>query len=293
MYNDLPQRKVQDIFTNLLYGDQPAGRDIAGTKENVSSFKRQDFVSYREKFYTAPETVVIVSGNFDEEKMLSALKEGFKDCPKRAGDGKLPVVEKQDAPQVFLEHKSTDQSHFVLGVRTFDIYDKRNASLKVLAGILGGGMSSRLFEKMRNQLGICYYVNASSDAYTDHGVFSISAGVRNDRLEEAIREILIELKKLKNESVDEKELEKVKEHLIGNMYLGLESSDSLADFYGFQEIMKKPIRKPDEIAKEIKIVSSADIKKLANEIFIDNILNLAVIGPEKDKAKLLNILSVK
>jgi predicted Zn-dependent peptidase len=292
MYNDLPQRKVQDLFTHLLYGDQPAGRDIAGTKENVSSFKREDFVSYREKFYTAPETVVVVSGNFDEEKILSALEEGFKNCSDKKGKGKLAVIEKQEKPQLLLEHKNTDQSHFVLGVRAFDIYDKRNGALKVLASILGSGMSSRLFEKMRNQLGICYYVNASPDSSTDHGLFSISAGVRNDRLEEAAREILVELSKLKKELVDEKELEKAKEHLVGNMYLGLESSDSLADFYGFQEILKKPIKKPDEIAKEIKNVSAQDIQKLANEIFRDEVLNLAVIGPTKDKEGLLKILHI-
>jgi predicted Zn-dependent peptidase len=293
MYNDLPQRKVQDVFQTLLYGDQPAGRDIAGTKENVSNFKREDFVAYREKFYTAPETVVIVSGNFDEEKTISALKDGFKNCSNKKGAGKISVSEDQNSPKVFLEVKKTDQSHFVLGVRAFDIYDKRNPALKVLSGVLGGGMSSRLFEKMRNQLGICYYVNASSDSFTDHGFFSISAGVRNDRLEEAIKEILVELRKLKTELVDEKELEKVKEHLVGNMYLGLESSDSLADFYGFQEIMNKPIREPEDVAKEIKNVSANDVKLIANEIFNDKVLNLAVIGPQTDKEKLLKLLSLK
>ncbi len=292
MYNDLPQRKVQELFTQLLYKDQPAGRDIAGTKENVSGFKRPDFVAYREKFYTAPETVVIVSGNFDEEKMLSALKDGFKNCSNKKGQGKLSVIDKQNKPQLLLEHKETDQSHFVLGVRTFDIKDKKNPILKVLAGILGSGMSSRLFEKMRNQLGICYYVNASSDSFTDHGFFSISAGVRNDRLEEALREILVELSKLKTELVGENELEKAKEHLVGNMYLGLESSDSLADFYGFQEIMNRPLRKPEEVAKEIKAVSSKDIQDLAKEIFKDDILNLAVIGPEKDSKKIEETLHI-
>jgi predicted Zn-dependent peptidase len=292
MYNDLPQRKVQDVFTHLLYGDQPAGRDIAGTKENVSNFKRSDFISYRDKFYTAPETVVIVSGNFDEAKMLSALQKGFKDCPNRNGKGKLPISEKQNKPEIILEHKQTDQSHFVLGVRTFDVFDKRNSALKVLAGILGSGMSSRLFEKMRNQLGICYYVNAGVDASTDHGFFSISAGVKNDRLEEALKEILVELSRLKKEPVSEKELEKAKEHLVGNMYLGLESSDSLADFYGLQEILKKPIKKPDEIAKEIKNVTAEDIFKLANTIFKNEILNLAVIGPEKNKEKLEKIFNI-
>lgn len=291
MYNDLPQKKVWDLFTRLLYGDQPAGWDVAGTKENVAKMKRSDFLSYRDKFYTAPETTVVVSGNFNEKDILRLVEHSFKDCPEKNGGGKLKVVETQNTPAVFLENKKTDQTHFVLGVRTFDAYDERNAILKVLAGVLGGGMSSRLFQTMREELGICYYVNASADSFTDHGLFAVAAGVKNDRLEEAIKEVLKELSVLKTKLVSEKELAKVKEYLIGNMYLGLESSDSLADFYGSQEIIKKPLKKPEEIVKEINFVTAKQIRKLATEIFIDKNLNLALIGSPKDQNDLKSILS--
>lgn len=293
MYNDLPQRKVQDLFMTLLYGDQPAGWDIAGTKENVAKMKGTDFTSYREKFYTAPETLVVVSGAIDEGEVLKAIEKSFAKCSSKKGGGKLSVKESQIKPALLCEEKKTDQTHFVLGVRTFDVYDKRNAVLKVLAGVLSGGMSSRLFEKMRNKLGICYYVSASPDAFTDHGYLSVSAGVKNDRLEEAVKEILKELSSLRDKIVSEKELSKVKEYLIGSMYLGLESSDSLADFYGSQEIMKKPIRKPEDIVKEINAVTAEDILNLAKEIFTDRTLNLSLIGPKKDEAKLKKILTFK
>jgi predicted Zn-dependent peptidase len=291
MYNDLPQKKVQDSFMTLLYGDQPAGWDIAGTKENVAGMKRADFISYREKFYTAPETLVVVAGSFDEKKVLDLIEKSFKDCSEKVGAGKLPVKESQKKPEILIEHKKTDQTHFVLGVRTFDIFDNRNAILKVLAGVLSGGMSSRLFEKMRNKLGICYYVNASPDSFTDHGFFSVSAGVRNDRLNEAVQEVLIELSRMRSELVSEKELIKVKEYLIGGMYLGLESSDSLADFYGFQEIIKKTTKKPEDVAKEISRVTALQIQDLAKEIFVDEKLNLALIGPYEDKKIISNLLS--
>ena len=243
MYNDLPQRKVQDIFMSLLYGNQPAGWDIAGTKEKVSKMKRSDFIDYRSKFYTAPETLVVVSGSIDEKEILKLVEKQFQSSSPKKGGGKLPVSEKQDMPAISNQKKETDQTHFVLGVRTFDAYAKKNAELKVLTGVLSGGMSSRLFEKMRNKLGICYYVNASEDSFTDHGFFSVSAGVKNERLVEAIKEILKELASLRDTLVPEKELAKVKDYLVGGMYLGLESSDSLAEFYGSQEIIKKPLKK--------------------------------------------------
>ena len=291
MYNDLPQRKVQDIFMSLLYGNQPAGWDIAGTKENVSKMKRSDFIDYRSKFYTAPETLVVVSGSIDEKEILKLVEKQFQSSSPKKGGGKLPVSEKQDMPAISNQKKETDQTHFVLGVRTFDAYAKKNAELKVLTGVLSGGMSSRLFEKMRNKLGICYYVNASEDSFTDHGFFSVSAGVKNERLVEAIKEILKELASLRDTLVPEKELAKVKDYLVGGMYLGLESSDSLAEFYGSQEIIKKPLKKPEELAKEITEVTSLRIRNLAKEIFVDNNLNLSWIGPEMKKEDMIKILS--
>src|SRR3989344_513469 len=291
MYNDLPQRKVQDVFMKLLYGDQPAGWDVAGTKENVAKMKRSDFIDYRKKFYTAPETLVVVSGSFNESEIIDSIKKLFSGTPETKGAGKLKVEESQTAPSILIEHKKTDQTHFILGVRTFDLYDKKNSALKVLAGVLGGGMSSRLFDKMRNKLGICYYVSASPDSFTDHGYFAISAGVRNDRLDEAVKEVIEELKILKEKPVPEKELSKVKEYLIGNMYLGLESSDSIADFFGFQEIVRKPIRTPDQIVAEINKVTAIDIMNLANEIFVDKGLNLSLIGPRADSKELKSLLT--
>lgn len=291
MYNDLPQRKVQDIFMRLLYGDQPAGWDIAGTKENVSRMKRSDFVDFRNRFYTAPSTLVIASGSFNESEMIESINKLFSDSSSKLGLGKLKIKESQTKPAILVENKKTDQTHFILGVRTFDLYDKRSTVLKVLAGVLGGGMSSRLFQTMRERLGICYYVGASPDSFTDHGYFTVSAGVRNDRLNEAVLEVLKEFSLLKEKIVPEKELSKVKEYLIGNMYLGLESSDSVADFYGFQEIVNKPIKTADEIAKEINSVLAEDIKNLASEIFVDKGLNLSIIGPERNEKELLQMLT--
>jgi predicted Zn-dependent peptidase len=155
---------------------------------------------------------------------------------------------------------------------------------------LGGGMSSRLFQKLREEMGVGYYVRAYNDSYTDHGFFQISAGVDNKRIDEVIKAVLEECKKLKTEKVSAEELNKVKECLIGNMKLSLESSDDIANFYGGQELLKKELKSAEEQANKIRKVTASQIQNLAKEIFQNKKLNLALIGPFKEKAKFLKIL---
>jgi predicted Zn-dependent peptidase len=292
MIEDMHQNKVQYLLLELVYGDQPAGWSITGPKENIQKINREDFVTYRNKHYVAPATTVIVAGNFAEDKVLNDVKKIFSVMPKVEKGTKLQVIDKQDKPAVALLSKETDQAHLILGLRTFDLYDKRYKIMSLLVGVLDAGMSSRLFKKLRDEMGVCYYVNASHDTYTDHGLFSVSAGVDNKRVKEVVQVILGELNKLKNELVSEKELNKVKQNLAGTMYLGLESSNALAKFYGFQEIMNEKIKTPEEIKAEIESVTAEDIKKLANEIFMDKHLNLAIVGRFTDKKEFEQILKL-
>ena len=151
-------------------------------------------------------------------------------------------------------------------------------------------MSSRLFQKLREEMGVGYYVRASNDAFTDHGFLDVSAGVDNKRVYEVVSVVLEEFKKLTQELVAERELKKVKDFMIGNMYLGLESSDDLAEFYGIQEVLRKELFTPQEVAKKIKAVTATDIKRVARNIFQDKNLNLALIGPLRDKKAFSSIL---
>ena len=226
---------------------------------------------------------MIVAGRVKEKDVAKEVERIFGALKSTPKSDKKAVVEKQSKPAVLLQHKKTDQTHFVLGVRTWDLYDKRNAALSVLATILGGGMSSRLFIKLREELGVAYYVRASNDHSTDHGSFTISAGVSNDRVDEVIREILNECKKIANEPVQIAELNKAKEYIAGNMKLELESSDAWANFYGGQEVMRKKIEFPDDIEKRIRKVTAKEIQAVAKEIFVTRHLNLALIGPFEDK----------
>jgi predicted Zn-dependent peptidase len=290
MREDLPQHKVQILMNDLVYGDQPAGWDIAGPKENIKNMSRADFVTYRDNFYTAPATTVVVAGNFEEEKVLKSIQQIFSQMPSREKGKKLQVIENQTTPQISLFKKETDQTHLVMGVRTFNAYDKRDKVMDVLVGVLDAGMSSRLFKKLRDEMGVCYYVSASQDALTDHGFFSVSAGVDSSRVKEVITVILGELNKLKTELVTPEELQKVKQNLVGTMYLGLESSDSLAKFYGGQEIMNEIIKTPEELKAEIESVTAGEVRDLARQIFVNEGLNLAIVGRFEDKTEFVDIL---
>lgn len=290
MYEDMPASHVQDLFTEVLYGDQPAGRSTLGTKENIYKMVRDNFVNYKKAHYVAENTVVIVSGNITSEEVYKEITKYFKDVPVNKSSKKPKTKDVQDKPNVIVKYKETDQTHFVLGVRTFDLFDKRNVTLSMLAGVLGAGMSSRLFTKLREEMGVAYYVRAYNQASLDHGAFQISAGVNNTRTEEVIKEIIKECNLIMNEKVTEKELDKVKSLIIGNMKMSLEATDDIANFYGSQELMKKEIKTLDEKIKEIKKVTAVDIQKMAKLIFKTKNLNLAIIGPYKEHTQFLNIL---
>ncbi|MFA6177829.1 MAG: pitrilysin family protein [Candidatus Paceibacterota bacterium] len=290
MYEDMPQRHVQDLIMQLLYGDQPAGWNIAGEKKNILEMKRDDFVKYKKEHYLPEATVLVVSGAVTEKQVIKEVNKIFTKVPRGKKINKVKTKEVQKTPQVLINFKKTDQTHFVLGVRSLNLFSQKNPIVSVLGGVLGGGMSSRLFQKLREEMGVGYYVRAYNDAYTDHGFFQISAGVDNKRIEEVIKAVLEECNKLKNTKVSTEELSKVKECLIGNMKLSLESSDDIANFHGGQELLKRKIITAEERAKEIRKVTAEQIQSLAKDIFQNDKLNLALIGPSKDKTKFSKIL---
>ncbi len=290
MYEDLPHQKVATLFDSLMYGDTPAGRWIAGTKESVLKMKHQSFVDYHKKHYVAGGTVIVVSGDIGESEIKKEVQRLFQDISTKKKPSKEKVVEKQSTPQIKVLSKKTDQTHMVLGFRTYGAKDKRQIILSVMSGVLGGGMSARLWHKLREELGACYYVFTRANALTDHGQFTISTGVENNRAEEIVKVLLSECKRLTTELVNEAELRKTKDFIIGHLYMGLETTDSLAMFYADQETAKSKSETPFEIEKEIRAVTPKQIMKVAKEIFQNKNLNLAVVGDIKNEKNLKKVL---
>ncbi len=286
MYQDMPNRDVQDVLNTLMHGDQPAGWNIAGTESNVRSFTREQLISYRNAHYVSNATTVVVSGSFDENTITSKIEKYFGSIKVSPKQNKKPVIENQSAPAIKLKFKETDQTHIAMAVRTFSIFDQRAATLNVLSTILGKGMSSRLFSKMRDQLGICYYVNAGVNLSTDHGDLSISAGVDVSRIDEAVKGILEECRRFKDELVSEAELQKAKDNIAGTSMLELETSEARSEFFGSQEVIKGKVDSLDEILAKIRKVTVQDIQKLAQEIFVDKNLNMAIVGKVKNESQI-------
>jgi predicted Zn-dependent peptidase len=292
MYEDMPARSVQDLFLHLLYGDTPAGWNIAGTKEVVRALNRDNFIAYRNQHYVASATTVVVAGAINEGEVVELVAQKFAPISTGAKGAKLALIEEQTKPAVIVKEKKSDQCHLVLGFRAFGLFDPRVPAVELLAAVLGGGMSSRLFHKVREQLGAAYYVRALFEGFTDHGFLELSAGVDLTKVHEVIAAMLQECKRLTVELVPEVELRRVKDSLIGHLYLELETSSELAIFFGTQEILKKQIVEPDAWAQKIEQITAPQLQELARALFRNEGLNLAVIGPFGDSGPFVEQLKL-
>lgn len=281
LYEDTPMRHIGDVYEGLLYGDTPLGWDTVGeSKEVIRALTREDFVKYMNSLYSPDNMTIVFAGGVESKevedlsmKYLSALKK-FKISKA------LPVKENQTKPAVSIKHKKTEQAHLAVGVRTVPLESEDRYPLSVLASILGGGMSSRLFSEVREKRGLAYYVRASSDHYIDAGSLVVTAGVDPTRIFEAVEVIISELADLRDgrKPISKEELRKAKEYLKGHLVLELEDSRSVSIYYATQQILEKKIDNPDEILKKIDAVSEKDILRVAKKYLIGKTLNFAVIG---------------
>ncbi len=292
MYEDDLPAKAQRIFNALVYGDQPAGWDVGGEKETIKRLGRDEFVAYRHSRYVMPGTIVVVAGKFEEKATLAQIQRSFGGLARRSVIAKKKTVERQSAPKAVVHFKESDQAHIVMGFRAFDVFDERRSIIRVLADVLGGGMSSRLFMRVREELGAAYYIGAGADLALDHGLLGISVGVDHAKTEVVITAILKECERLRDELVPEKELQKSKDHMLGNLILGLETSDELASFYGGQEIVTKVLVPPKALMAKIKKVTAEEIRATARAVIKNKGLNLAIVGPYRKSETFERILTL-
>lgn len=279
MYEDEPRSLVWDVFAKNTYTGSAAGRLTIGERETVSAITRDDLCQYRSRHYSALATTIVVVGCFVEEKIKSLIVEKFASLPKgeTASFEKLKLI--ADGPKVCLAERPIDQSHFVLGFKTVDLADDQLPQLTLLSRILGGGMSSRLFQRVREDLGAAYYVGAGQNAHLDHGFLAIYAGVDAKRLSEVVEVISEEIVKLKQEPIDLEELNRAKDCLVGNLFLHLETPSEQTYFYGEQSLIGKEILSPQQYADKIRSITAEELKVIANEIFCLDRLSLAIVGP--------------
>lgn len=292
MYEDNPMMQLDDVFEEALYPGSTLGRNIAGSVESMVAMKREDVIRYRDMFYRPGNATVVVAGKLSAD-LMKVVKRTFgaiKDtkAPKPKGFGKFsvtPALEK--GPETTLKYKDTEQAHLAIGYPAYGYGDKRLPALNLLAIILGGNMSSRLFIQVRERRGLCYYIRAGLARYQDVGAFMVSSGLKKDKIDEGVKAILAELAAMRDKGVTAEELARAKEFLKGKTVLSLEETSEVADWYGRQQLFLGKMETPAEKMRKIDAVKVAEVNKVAKDLFRHPRLRLAVIGPYKegDKAR--------
>jgi len=275
MYQDTPMQYVGILFNKLLYNNQPAGWPILGNKDNILKFQKKDFTDYLKNHYIAKNTVICLAGNIENN-----ISKYFKNIKTGKTKNKIKTQEQQTKPETLVFHKNTDQTHLCLGVRAYDLFHQDRYALAVLGVLLGGMMSSRLWIQIREKQGLAYYIQTQVENQTDTGYLVTQAGVDHNKIDKAIKLILQEYINLKNKKISQKELSKVKECIKGRMILKLESSDAMASWICTQEVLTKNILTLEKIFAKIDAVTTEDVQRVAQDIFKNQKLNLAVICPK-------------
>jgi predicted Zn-dependent peptidase len=292
MYFDTPRDFIGGVYEELLYGDQPLGWDIIGRKETVRGATRETFLDYLGRWYKPARMVVGIAGRLDGavrgevERLLGDLESGETGAPPQ-----LQPLPNGSGPRVKVHTKQSDQAHLILGVPSRPLHHPDRYVLQVLATVLGGGMSSRLFTEVRERRGLAYYVYGVNHSYTDAGSLHSQAGVDINRVDEAVTTIADQLKRIVDDPVPADELEKAKNFAKGRFVLQLENPQGLILFGLRREVLEGQAVEPDEVLAAIDAVTAQDVQRVAQEVLGSNAFRFALIGPFDDAERFEKLLA--
>lgn len=286
MYEDQPMDKVSSVFSKALYGKHPLGRDIIGTEKSINSLTQKDFFKFIEKFYAPSNIVIVVSGNFDEKQARELVEKNFSSLK----DWEKPKIERvfennNTKKRLHTLYKPINQTHLNLGGYTkgrISTGKEDKYRLKVLNALLGRGFGSKLFQEIREKQGLAYYVYSNVSIYDEVGHFAVGAGVDNKNLQKAVDAILEQFEALRKGHIKEDEVRRGKNYLIGGLTVNMETTDQVALWYGLQLLLEDEIHQFRDIEEMINSISKDDLINLANVIFREGNLLLAIVSPEKD-----------
>jgi predicted Zn-dependent peptidase len=288
MYFDTPRDFIGGVYEQLLYGDQPLGRDIIGTKETVRGATRETFLDYLGRWYMPSRIVLGVAGRIGDG-LLEKAQELLGDLTDEPTGEPEPVAPYANG-RVRVFEKQSDQAHVCLGVHSFPLGHPDRYALQLLATALGGGMSSRLFTEVRERRGLAYYVHGLNHSYTDAGTLYAQAGVDIARIDDAVGTIAAELRKIAAEPLPADELEKARSFAKGRFVLQLETPQGLMMFGLRREVLEKRLPEPSEVLAGLDAVTVDDVSRVARELIADERFRLAVIGPFGDPARFEKLL---
>ena len=279
--NDSPDSRCSLNAENLIWPDQPMGRDIAGSVKSLSAIDKEDLVQYFSNQYVATNAVLVITGNIDIDRINFCAENAFRNF--RSGQSKdpFPVVFPNKGPIVSSEFRDISQINLSFLLKGYSINHQNKYALDLLSVILGESMSSRLFEEVREKRGLAYSINSFNIHFSDCGLFGIDSGVSKDDAVEAVDVICNELVKIKR-NLEIKEIQEAKELMKGRLNMRLEDSRSIASFLGFQQLIKKKIQTYEEIADLIDSVTLEEINLVLEDIFKPDNFVLSIVGPVKD-----------
>lgn len=300
MYVDSPTSHIANKFDQMAFAGSGLEHDILGLKETVQSFTTNDFVSFLTHWYDLSNIVVVIAGDSRKvgtPELLKQVENAFsKDS---VGDRVQPTHQPLLANPIssntlHIEHRATEQSHFIAAWPALARTDERRYVLALLNTVMGSNMSSRLFTEVREKRGLCYYVNSSIDQFHDGGLFGASAGVDPKRVDEAIKVTIDQFYQVSSgkKQITDKELAMAKEYIAGKLVLGLEDSQSVAQFFGLRELLIGTLETPADVLKKYQKVTLEQVQTLAQELLVDAGIKFAIIGDysKKDQDRFLSLI---
>lgn len=290
MYQDTPMYRAGWDFEELIFGNCPLGWDTIGTENVIKSVTQADFQRHKDALYTADNTVIAFAGRVTEAEAMALAEKYFGAVTGKKSGGFEPFGE-YNKEKIFLRTKATEQAHLVLGVAAPGSQDKDHFTHKLLAIILGGNMSSRMFLNIREAKGMCYYISTDSDSYLDAGALTTRAGIDQSRLEEAIKAIMHEYEVCAKDGVREDELQRAKDYLKGKVTLNLEDSEERAHFYGKQQLLYPKVKDVPDYFAAVDAVTKEQVDALAKRLLTRENMKLVVIGKTADRDGLLSLIS--
>ena len=291
MTNDYPNNRVDLLIDETLWPDQPMGRDVGGSQDSVRGITREQILEYVRRQYTPRNAVVAVSGDISHEEVVDLLEESFSDWAVEEPLSWYPAQDGQDTPRIRVEQRKTDQAHLVVALPGLPLTHPDRYALALMNVVLGEGMSSRLFQELREKQSLCYDIHSSVNMFRDCGSLTIYCGVEPQKSSRAVTSILEQLNTLL-EDIPEDELSKAKELSKGRMLLRIEDSRSVAMWIGAQETLMGNVRTVDEVVEFIDGVTTEDVKRVAGDLIQQDKLNLAVVGPYRSDRRFRSLLKL-
>ncbi|MFH1853752.1 MAG: pitrilysin family protein [Candidatus Omnitrophota bacterium] len=285
MYRDLPNHHVHDLLSEMMWPDHPFGLPVAGNIRSVEAIAREDLVAYKNANYVPGKITLVLCGNLRGDGLIRKIENIFRLDKKTGPASPVKFNSTQTRPRIKTLHKDTEQSHLAMGMHTFGRTHRDRYVLSLLHIILGANMSSRLFESVREKRGLAYEISSEVKQYRGAGAFIVNAGIEHRNVPKALSIIVKELKKIKRDPVPAGELKRAKEFFKVQLLLALEDTLDHMLWLGEHVLFLGRVPDKDEIIRKIDSVTSNDLRRVANTIFKNKNVNLAIIGPEKDREK--------